>query len=1024
MRLKDNIRRIIAAVLTAAMLCGAMTVYADEVVDTPDSTVFDDASDTESSDGRTEEPGDITDTENSDDPGNPDASDTADTSGEASEEELQSIEEPAEEELLEAEALVTDITSGYYTVYSALGTNMVMDVGAASESDDAKIDIYKSNNSYAQTFYINNKGNGLYTIRSSVSDKVLTSGKNPARLTALRQTAATDADEQLWKIYTSSKSGYYSIVSAVNEELAIDVEGASSVNGAKLRLYDRKDYDAQRWKFGTTTNSALKTLSTLKNVTIEKGEYVIGSALADNMVLDVEAGSTSNFANIDLYRSNNTKAQIFEITPVSKSVYAVINKGSGKAVDVYAASTHQGANVDQYKYNGTKAQLFYIKDNGDGTYTFKSAKGDKVMTAMGSSNFSNVCMNRFAGAKGQKWTIKKVSSGTAGGNTSEEVKTEMKTGVYTISMNSDSSMCLDIAAGSDSNGANLQVYKSNKTQAQQYYIKPSGDGHYIITNVCTRKVLTVENSKAASGTNVSQAVYSGQTGQKWDFIRNSDGSYNIISVLGNFALDVYGGYTSNGTNVWIYKKNGSSAQKFNIIESTVAAPSNGGMYVIRCVDDPYKVLDVAASSVDNLANVQIYNQNNTNAQKWWVVNKGNFFALSNVCSGKTLDVYAGSSADGANVDQYTYNATKAQQWQFEATGDPDGSFYIKNANGKYLDIASGSMSSGTNVQVYTKSKSRAQKFYITKTSSNYSGWYTSLSGERYYYVNGSTVKSAWKTIGAYTYYFNSSGVMAKNTIVDNYNIDSEGRRTTRISDSVNIGTSHDKTLKAYLKNSLLPIGKCLYIWGGGHGDTDASKIGVLASWQDFYKEHSSKSYDYTQYRWQYGKGLDCSGYAGWVLYNTVFTKDGGDWLAYTSTETYSKYVSKGWATDNGKSPSKFYPGDVVSMNGHVWISLGQCSDGSVVLVHCTPDGGVQISGTIVPSTGSYSSQAITLANQYMKKYFPEWYSTYSVKKEGSGYIKNLAGVAHWRTSGGLLSDPDGIQKMSANQVLKLLLGSV
>ena len=60
----------------------------------------------------------------------------------------------------------------------------------------------------------------------------------------------------------------------------------------------------------------------------------------------------------------------------------------------------------------------------------------------------------------------------------------------------------------------------------------------------------------------------------------------------------------------------------------------------------------------------------------------------------------------------------------------------------------------------------------------------------------------------------------------------------------------------------------------------------------------------------------------------------------------------------------------------------------------------------------------------MKKYFPEWYSTYSVKKEGSGYIKNLAGVAHWRTSGGLLSDPDGIQKMSANQVLKLLLGSV
>ena len=40
------------------------------------------------------------------------------------------------------------------------------------------------------------------------------------------------------------------------------------------------------------------------------------------------------------------------------------------------------------------------------------------------------------------------------------------------------------------------------------------------------------------------------------------------------------------------------------------------------------------------------------------------------------------------------------------------------------------------------------------------------------------------------------------------------------------------------------------------------------------------------------------------------------------------------------------------MNGHVWISLGTCEDGSVVILHSTTQGGVEISGSIIPGTGS------------------------------------------------------------------------
>ena len=130
-----------------------------------------------------------------------------------------------------------------------------------------------------------------------------------------------------------------------------------------------------------------------------------------------------------------------------------------------------------------------------------------------------------------------------------------------------------------------------------------------------------------------------------------------------------------------------------------------------------------------------------------------------------------------------------------------------------------------------------------------------------------------------------------------------------------------------------------------------------------------------------------------------------------STTVASTYASKGWATlsKNGKDRT-FRPGDVVSMSGHVWISLGQYGDGSVLLVHSSPKG-VQISGT--------SGTAASMAKYYMKKYFPSWpYEARTVSKSYLSYV----GKARWKVtgSGRILSDPDGVQKMSASQVMNLL----
>ena len=52
---------------------------------------------------------------------------------------------------------------------------------------------------------------------------------------------------------------------------------------------------------------------------------------------------------------------------------------------------------------------------------------------------------------------------------------------------------------------------------------------------------------------------------------------------------------------------------------------------------------------------------------------------------------------------------------------------------------------------------------------------------------------------------------------------------------------------------------------------------------------------------------------------------------------------------------------------HIYIVVGSCADGSVVLVHSSP-AGVRLSGT-PDKKGRTNSEAVKLAKKYMKKYY-------------------------------------------------------
>ncbi len=242
------------------------------------------------------------------------------------------------------------------------------------------------------------------------------------------------------------------------------------------------------------------------------------------------------------------------------------------------------------------------------------------------------------------------------------------------------------------------------------------------------------------------------------------------------------------------------------------------------------------------------------------------------------------------------------------------------------------------------------------------------------------------------------------------------------------GTPGLKTLKNLLATAMMPVGTTLYVYGGGWDWQDvgasqqATTIGLPQSWVQFFQNQTA-SYHYDSYfprgGWNqyYYAGADCSGYLGWAVYNTLHDHSGQPGYVGSSTQMAAKFAQNGWGS---LVSDQMLPGDILSMKSHVYLSLGTCSDGSILILHSTPNttGGAGVQLSAIGS--SRACEAWQLADHYMNTYFPEWAARYGQQVlclSPSAY----APTAHFRWS--LLSDPDGLQSRTPKQVLEALFGA-
>lgn len=252
-----------------------------------------------------------------------------------------------------------------------------------------------------------------------------------------------------------------------------------------------------------------------------------------------------------------------------------------------------------------------------------------------------------------------------------------------------------------------------------------------------------------------------------------------------------------------------------------------------------------------------------------------------------------------------------------------------------------------------------------------------------------------------------------------------GKKSTAVSATVATGKSVT-TVKTFLQTAIAPVGSTMYIWGGGwnKADTaagkDAKRIGLNPQWRTFFNKQK-KGYDYKRTKYQWGNGLDCSGYVGWTFYNILNKTPNKSGYVKKANKQASWFAGMGYGKLTKRNQVNNYrPGDIMSSActccGHVYIVIGQCKDGSVVLVHSSPTG-VQINGTVTQE-GNKNSEAVKLAKKYMKQYYGSWYKKYPKCDKGVSYLQHYEQMRWHVGEDCFMSDPHGYADMDAKTVLK------
>lgn len=606
------------------------------------------------------------------------------------------------------------VKEGAQYAIGSLSERQVLDISGGSTKSGANLQVYASNATPAQRWTFTYDKNGYVTITNVGSGKVLDVSSGSKRAGAnVQQYAPNGSWAQKW-ILIDCGNGSVKICSAIKTGFVLDLASGVTSNGTNVQVYDDNGTDAQRFRLYTAGDVS-------KGQTIDSQSAIVTAS--DGRVFDVNGGSMDSGAAIQLYSSNGTIAQGFGFEyKADKGLYEIKSAKSYRYLYAQDGDIVPGAAVKQGSASPSSSNYYWaIEDAGNGSYRIVNAASGYVLGVNASGKLVTVSRG-----DSRELSVAFAPSGFKCLRSEQDAEatahvSDLADGEYLVSSSKSYSFVLDVTCGSKGNSANIQLYRSNMTNAQRWVVSHDDKGYVTFTNAGSHKVIDVAGGNASAGTNIAQYTSNGTYAQKWIAAKQSDGTYFIESALRpGFYLGSRGSGVSNGVNVELSSNEGASHFALLSTSPSVAKCDDilpkGYFTLSPACSSTGKVIDVAGGSSSNGANVQLYNSNGTLAQLFSFEYFDGYYVIRNAKSQKALDVDSGNLIPGTNVQQWACESDNANRL-FATIDNGDGTYsFVSKSTGLALDIVGASDSVHANLDAYLPNGSAAQKFSLHRVS--------------------------------------------------------------------------------------------------------------------------------------------------------------------------------------------------------------------------------------------------------------------------------------------------------------------
>lgn len=307
---------------------------------------------------------------------------------------------------------VVNIQNGWYEIAPIANERMRLDVDGAREGNEVNIKLYNSNGSVAQRFYVNNVGNGYFTLRTGCNGYVdLKFGQtsNGSNIWQYEKEAANGKCQKFRAIRRNNDPGVF-IEPLAKAGIAVACANNSAAAQTNVVVWARENNNYQKWRFIQTSAAPVP-------VNVDNGLYSIQPQCAPNSELTVLNASKDRSTPVVISGRNSQNHrqkshQKWQVTKLNNGYYKITAENSGLALNNHNGSNANGNPITLWDYSGF-CQEFRFLDAGNGYYIIQPKNVNGVLDVSGGSSANNTKIQLFQynGSAAQKWKLERREPG-------------------------------------------------------------------------------------------------------------------------------------------------------------------------------------------------------------------------------------------------------------------------------------------------------------------------------------------------------------------------------------------------------------------------------------------------------------------------------------------------------------------------------------------------------------------------------------------------------------------------------------